>query len=186
MCGSFHASFICSPVFFGEGLLSPSDTLLFPTIAFQSVPPRCCLPVMHNESCFALTLYFSWSDLCVVPSVNVFKILWVNVAASNLVVLLNCSFFKSAALGSGVIINFTHLPTSLGKSFFLFDSVGVSRNLAVVLNCIIGLIVAFMMTISYASVSVLVRDDILPDTQAILLCATLRSSNNSMIISFWS
>ena len=166
-----------------EEPVSPSDALLF--LAFWSVPPRYHLPMTHNAICFAFTLNFSIRAHWVVPSVNIFRILYVNVVAINWLGLFILSFLSLGASWFGTIVNCTCLPLSSGMSTLCFDTASVSKKADVVFSWILGLIVTFITIMSWFGSSTFSSDDIQLHALTILLCATCRSSKIPTSKSFW-
>ena len=130
-----------------DGFFNEGPSLLPDTFLLRSVPPMYFLPVMQAANCLAFTWYFSCKPRCVVPSLKVFMILKVYVAASNLVGLFTFSLFSGGVLGSGVIKISILSACSSGSSLGLLVVASMSSP-AFVFNCIRGLTLALRTNIS--------------------------------------
>ena len=160
-----------------EGALSSLGALCFLPRAFMLLPRRYFLLVMHNASSLAFTWYTSCTFLCVVPPLNLFRILNVKVAANSQMRLFIFSLISSDPLGSGVIITLTHSAWSSGSFNELLAAV-VTSSPAAAFNCIKGQMLAFMTTISCFGLNIFPNK-----LQAVASwsCTTSKVSNSSAI-----
>ena len=99
-----------------DGSGSSLVTLHFLARAFLSVPPKYFHPVMHRASFFGLTWYSSCISCWVIPSPNLFIILYVTIAANSLVGLFGFSVTNLSFAATRVMVSLNHLFLSSGRS----------------------------------------------------------------------